>query len=101
MLSFTAPSSTNFLTKPRLLSPPAARVDDLASDAVKASMSFSSVHFEERQSQGDPRGNVLARFLGSFFAARQRMNIKNRYSERVPQAQCECKEKKCSHKPPN
>jgi hypothetical protein len=36
----------------------------------------------------------LARFLGSFFAAWQRMNIKNRYSERVPQAQCERKEKK-------
>jgi len=56
-------------------------------------MFFSSVLFEERQCQGDPRGNVLARFLGSFFAARQRMNIKNRNSERVPKAQCERQKK--------
>jgi len=38
-------------------------------------MSFSSVHFAERHGKGVPRGNVLARFLGSFFAAWQRMNI--------------------------
>jgi hypothetical protein len=30
--------------------------------------------------KGGPGGNIRARFLGSFFAARQRMNIRNRYS---------------------
>jgi hypothetical protein len=31
-------------------------------------------------SQGGPQGFVRARFLGSFFAARQRMNIQNLHS---------------------
>jgi hypothetical protein len=48
----------------------------LASDALQTFMSFSTIRFEERQCQGVPRGNAWARFLGSFFAARQRMNIK-------------------------
>ena len=42
----------------------------------------------ERQSQGNPRGNALARFLGSFFAARQRMNIQSRTASAC-EAQCE------------
>ncbi|MBR5615760.1 MAG: hypothetical protein IKW66_02965, partial [Clostridia bacterium] len=48
----------------------------MASDTLKNFMSFSTILFEERQCQGVPRGNAWARFLGSFFAAWQRMNIK-------------------------
>jgi len=33
--------------------------------------------------KGDPRGNVLARFLGYFFDVRQRSNIKSRHTERA------------------
>ena len=46
----------------------------MASDAEKANMSFSSARFAERHGKGDPRGNVLARFLGYFFDVRQRSN---------------------------
>jgi hypothetical protein len=46
--------------------------------------------FEERQSQGDPRGKALARFLGSFFGACQRMNINTCTAQR--EAVCASKE---------
>jgi hypothetical protein len=55
----------------------------MASDALKNLMSFSTIRFEERQCQGVPRGNAWARFLGSFFAAWQRMNIKNQTDQRA------------------
>jgi hypothetical protein len=61
----------------------------MASDALKNLMSFSTIRFEERQCQGVPRGNAWARFLGSFFAARQRMNIQNRHSSARACAQYE------------
>ena len=58
----------------------------MASDALKVSMSFSSVLFEERHREGVPRGNAWARFLGSFFAAWQRMNIYADTDQREPKA---------------
>ena len=36
-----------------------------------------AVHCQKGGVPGVPRGNALARFLGSFFAAWQRMNIKS------------------------
>jgi hypothetical protein len=36
-----------------------------------------AVHCQNGGMPGVPRGNALARFLGSFFAAWQRMNIKS------------------------
>jgi hypothetical protein len=69
-----------------LLFTPAARGSFAASDEVKAYMFFSPALFAERQSQGVPRGNAWACFLGSFFATRQRMNIKTQTDQREPKA---------------
>jgi hypothetical protein len=46
----------------------------MARDIQKTYMFFSSIRFAERQRKGNPRGNVLARFLGYFFDVRQRSN---------------------------
>ena len=54
-------------------------------------MSFPKARLEERHGKGDPRGNVLARFLGSFFAARQRMN-NNTSTPNAHEVQCEAVE---------
>jgi len=53
---------------------------------MKINMFFSSVRFEERHGSGFQRRQPLARFLGSFFAAWQRMNIKVGTDQREPKA---------------
>ncbi|MBE6660415.1 MAG: hypothetical protein E7605_03330 [Ruminococcaceae bacterium] len=58
-----------------LRSPPAARGGKAARAALEKYMFFSQAHFEERHESSFQRRQPLARFLGSFFAARQRMNI--------------------------
>ncbi|MBE6661403.1 MAG: hypothetical protein E7605_08400 [Ruminococcaceae bacterium] len=60
-----APQFNKISSKTILLPPSAARVGKMASDAVKAFMSFSQTLFEERHGKGDPRGNVLAPFLAT------------------------------------
>jgi len=57
-----------------LLSTSAARVVKMASDALQIFISFSSFALQSGNAKGDPRGNVLARFLGYFFDVRQRSN---------------------------
>jgi len=58
-----------------LLSAPTARGGYVARDVEKTSIFFSPALFEERHGSSFQRRQPLARFLGSFFAARQRMNI--------------------------
>ncbi len=65
-----------------LLSISAARGGYVASDAKQVFMSFSSVLFVERQSQGGPGGNVRARFLATSCRV-ARSSIKNRHTERA------------------
>ena len=60
-----APQFNKISSKTILLPPSAARVGYMARDAFQNFMSFSSIALVERQSQGDPRGNVLATFLAT------------------------------------
>ena len=65
-----------------LLSSPAARGGYAASDAVTEYMSFSCYSLKSGTDRGDPRGNVLASFLATFWDA-PRSGIQNRHTERA------------------
>ena len=92
-----SPSPTEISTF--LLSPPAARGGKMAGDTQKTFMFFSPARYVARHGSGFQRRQPLARFLGSFFAAWQRMNIYT--AQRTPisprrnmEVQCERQEEK-------